>query len=251
MDSFCGSGSTAHAVLSLNRKDGGKRTFISVEMEKDISEKVAAPRIERVIKGYRAQSKSSEIVFQRKLGIRDLQNADTVLSELNELRDEKKTEFDEVKASLDDGLLTLTGIRDVSEDIPGLGGGFRYCRLGTPLFNEFGDIDGGVIFPDLAAHVYFSETGSPLPHKVDGSTHFIGTHREKAVYLLFSPAEQGFAREASGNVLTPDTLANLPAPSNDFAGVRVVYAEGCTVSTERLKAEGVIFKQIPYQIEGN
>lgn len=132
-----------------------------------------------------------------------------------------------------------------------LGGGFRYCRLGTPLFNEFGDIDGGVIFPDLAAHVFFSETGSPLPTKVDGTSHFIGTHKEKAIYLLFSPAEQGIAREASGNVLTPYALAKLSAPSNDFEGVRVVYAEGCTVSAERLKAEGVIFKQIPYQIEGN
>ena len=140
---------------------------------------------------------------------------------------------------------------DPENPVEPLGGGFRYCRLGTPLFNEFGDIDGGVIFPDLAAHVFFSETGSPLPAKVDGSNHFIGTHKDKAVYLLFSPAEQGFAREASGNVLTPDALANLPAPSNDFEGVRVVYAEGCTVSAERLKAEGVIFKQIPYQIEGN
>ncbi|MEP2921319.1 MAG: site-specific DNA-methyltransferase [Sulfitobacter sp.] len=136
-------------------------------------------------------------------------------------------------------------------EVDGLGGGFRYCSLGTPLFNEFGDIDGGVIFPDLAAHVFFSETGSPLPHKVDGSTRFIGTNKGKAVYLLFSPAEQGFAREASGNVLTPDALANLPEPSTDFEGARVVYAEGCTVSAERLKAEGIIFKQIPYQIEGN
>ena len=50
---------------------------------------------------------------------------------------------------------------------------------------------------------------------------------------------------------TPDALANLPAPSNDFGGVRVVYAEGCTVSADRLKAESVVFKQIPYQIDGN
>lgn len=84
-----------------------------------------------------------------------------------------------------------------------------------------------------------------------GSSPFIGNQHEKAVYLLFSPAEQGFAREASGNVLTPDVLANLPLPSFGSEGVRVVYAEGCTVSAERLKAEGVIFKQIPYQIEGN
>ncbi len=140
---------------------------------------------------------------------------------------------------------------DTDKPIEGLGGGFRYCSLGTSLFNEFGDIDAGVIFPDLAAHVFFSETGSPLPQKVDGSTNIIGTHKDKAIYLLFSPTEQGFAREASGNVLTPDALANLPMPSNDFDGVRVVFAEGCTVSTERLKAEGIIFKQIPYQIEGN
>ena len=133
----------------------------------------------------------------------------------------------------------------------GLDGGFRYCRLGTPLFNEFGDIDGAVAFADLAAHVFFSETGSPLPKKISGTSPFIGTHKEKAVYLLFSPAEQGFAREASGNVLTPHVLADLPAPSIDFEGVRVVYAEGCTVSPERLKTEGIIFKQIPYQIEGS
>lgn len=140
---------------------------------------------------------------------------------------------------------------DPTKQVQGLGGGFRYCHLGTPLFNEFGDIDGGVIFPDLAAHVFFSETGSPLPQKVDGSTRFLGTHKDKAVYLLFSPAEQGFAREASGNVLTPDGLAALPTLPDDFDGIRVVYAEGCTVSAERLKAEGIVFKQIPYQIDGN
>ncbi len=196
LDSFAGSGTTGHAVLDLNKQDGGNRRFILVEMEEAIAPDITAERLRRVIDGY------------------------------------------------DKG-------GDPEKPVEGLGGGFRYCRLGSPLFNEFGDIDGGVIFPDLAAHVFFSETGSPLPKKVDGSTPFIGTHKEKAVYLLFSPAEQGFAREASGNVLTPDALAKLPAPSNDFEGVRVVYAEGCTVSSERLKAEGVIFKQIPYQIEGN
>ncbi|CRL12276.1 putative methyltransferase [Phaeobacter italicus] len=139
---------------------------------------------------------------------------------------------------------------DPEKPVEALGGGFRYCHLGTPLFNEFGDIDEAVIFPDLAAHVFFSETGAPLPKKVDGSTPLIGSHKDKIVYLLFSPAEQGFPREAAGNVLTPDALAYLPAAPEGFEGERVVYAEGCTVSPERLKAEGVVFKQIPYQIEG-
>lgn len=138
-----------------------------------------------------------------------------------------------------------------SKPVEGLGGGFRFCTLGTPLFNEFGDIDAGVTFPDLAAHIFFSETGSPIPKKADKNSAFIGAQKDKALYLLFSPAEQGFAREAAGNVLTPDALATLPAPPDGFEGLRIVFGEGCTVSSERLKAEGVIFKQIPYQIEAN
>lgn len=138
---------------------------------------------------------------------------------------------------------------NAGEPIEGLGGGFRYCTLGTPLFNEFGDIDAAVTFPDLAAHIFFSETGVPIPKKVSQASAFIGIHRDKAVYLLFSPSEQGFPREASGNVLTPDALEGLPLPPADFEGERVVFAEGCTVTSERLKAEGITFKQIPYQIE--
>ena len=135
--------------------------------------------------------------------------------------------------------------------IEGLGGGFRYCTLGVPLFNEFGDIDVGVTFPDLAAHVFFSETGTPIPSKATIGSPLLGLHKDKAVYLLFSSAEQGIARESSGNVLTPDALAALPSPDDAFEGARIVYGEGCTVTADRLKAEGVIFKQIPYQIEGN
>jgi adenine-specific DNA-methyltransferase len=32
--------------------------------------------------------------------------------------------------------------------------------------------------------------------------------------------------------------------------LRVIYAEGCTVSPDRLKSHGTVFKQIPYQVDG-
>ena len=51
LDSFAGSGTTAHAVLELNKKDGGNRKFILVEME-DYAEDITAERVRRVIKGY-------------------------------------------------------------------------------------------------------------------------------------------------------------------------------------------------------
>ena len=51
LDSFAGSGTTAHAVLNLNKQDGGSRKFILVEME-DYAETITAERVRRVIKGY-------------------------------------------------------------------------------------------------------------------------------------------------------------------------------------------------------
>ncbi len=51
LDSFAGSGTTAHAVLNLNKQDGGNRKFICIEME-DYAETITAERVKRVINGY-------------------------------------------------------------------------------------------------------------------------------------------------------------------------------------------------------
>ncbi len=51
LDSFGGSGSTAHAVLDANRIDNGTRRFILIEMM-DYAETITAERVRRVISGY-------------------------------------------------------------------------------------------------------------------------------------------------------------------------------------------------------
>lgn len=51
LDSFAGSGTTAHATLNMNKADGGNRKFILVEME-DYAESITAERVRRVIRGY-------------------------------------------------------------------------------------------------------------------------------------------------------------------------------------------------------
>ena len=50
LDSFAGSGTTAHAVLDLNREDGGNRKFILIECE-DYADTITAERVRRVING--------------------------------------------------------------------------------------------------------------------------------------------------------------------------------------------------------
>lgn len=51
LDSFAGSGTTAHAVLNMNKADGGNRKFILIETM-DYAENITAERVRRVIEGY-------------------------------------------------------------------------------------------------------------------------------------------------------------------------------------------------------
>ena len=59
LDSFAGSGTTAHAVLKMNKDDGGNRKFILIEMM-DYADKVTAERVKRVISGYGQGDKAVE-----------------------------------------------------------------------------------------------------------------------------------------------------------------------------------------------
>lgn len=117
--------------------------------------------------------------------------------------------------------------------------------LGDELFDEHGRInEEKVRFADLARHVYFSETGEPLPkERVSAKTPLLGIHHGRAVYLLYN----GILKDKSvdgGNVLTTATLEHLPAHD----GPKVVYAAGCRFSKARLEREGITFKQTPYAI---
>jgi len=126
----------------------------------------------------------------------------------------------------------------------GLGGGFRYCELGEALFDENGKIRETVNFAELARHVYFSETGEPLPRERVSKSPFLGSCRGVGIYLLYN----GILRDKSangGNVLTRAVLAEVPP----FDGPKVIYCAGCLVGKDRLQAERIIVRQTPYEIK--
>ena len=58
LDSFAGSGTTAHAVLKLNAQDQGNRRFILIEME-DYADTITAERVRRVMSGYGVGTKQT------------------------------------------------------------------------------------------------------------------------------------------------------------------------------------------------
>ncbi len=123
------------------------------------------------------------------------------------------------------------------------GGGFRFYRLGSPIFDEQGHIHPAIRFDHLAAHIWFSETHTPLSHKRKRSA-FLGTHNETAYYLLYNGI-LGDKRADGGNVLTRKVLGELP--SHD--GPRVIYGEASRLNAVTLKQLRIVFKQTPYDVK--
>ena len=134
------------------------------------------------------------------------------------------------------------------------GGGFRFYRLGPPVFDEEGHIRHDVRYPVLAAHVWFSETGRPW----NGSeaSPLLGLHDGRAFALLYNGI-LGDRRPAGGNVLTRATLAGIRGEVAqsypDLAGARAgypltVYGEQSRLTPATLARERIDFKQTPYDV---
>lgn len=126
------------------------------------------------------------------------------------------------------------------------GGGFRFYRLGEAIFDDNGQINNDIRFPQLAAHVWFSETKTPWHGNSEGEqSPLLGIHDNTAYYLLFN----GILKDKSvqgGNVLTSKILERLPKHD----GPKVIYGERCLFSPARLKQLDMTFKHTPYDIKG-
>jgi hypothetical protein len=131
-----------------------------------------------------------------------------------------------------------------SSSVVPLGGGFRFCELGEPLFDKRGNIRATVSFADLARHVYFTETGEPLPTTKEASSPLLGVHNGTAVYLLYNGILKDKTQKG-GNVLTTNILALLPGHEEN----KVIYGTACRIDAERLRREGIVFKQLPYKLK--
>jgi len=122
------------------------------------------------------------------------------------------------------------------------GGGFRFYQLGETVFDEQGHINPKVRFKTLAAHVWFSETHTPLMKTP--KTPLLGIHNEIAFYLLYNGI-LGDKTPEGGNLLTARILRELPK----HTGKKVIYGEMCMLDEATLQHEEIMFKHIPYDIK--
>jgi adenine-specific DNA-methyltransferase len=136
------------------------------------------------------------------------------------------------------------------------GGGFRFFTLGEAVFDTEGRIKHEVSFEDLAAHIYFTETKTPMKKHKKLST-FLGIHNGAAYALLYNGIF-GDKSVSGGNVLTHATLNHIKHDIDAAAeekGVEleydrmVIYGEATRLTHVSLTFNNISFKQTPYDIK--
>ena len=130
------------------------------------------------------------------------------------------------------------------------GGGFRFYRLGPPAFDADGRLRPDIRYEVLAAHVWFSETGTAW--RRDAVSPLLGLHDGEAIALLFNGV-LGDRRPNGGNVLTRSTLSlvreRIAEAAPGFDGALTIYGERSRLMPATLKRERVAFRQTPYDVK--
>lgn len=238
LDSFAGSGTTAHAVLEANKRDGGNRRFILVEME-DYADRLTAERVRRVITGYDFTGTQKTELLRERLNWRAIEKANDLVDKVQGIENLHGHEYDRITKQVKDGELIVTGEKRVEDRAEGLGGEFTYCTLGDPI-----DLDGiltGKALPSydaLAGWLFHMATSQPLdPAKLDEGKAYVGEANGTHVWLIYRPdldwlkspdaaLTLSFARQVAGT--HPDARHFVFAPAR-YVSQRMLDAEGLPV----------------------
>jgi len=247
LDSFAGSGTTAHAVLSANRKDNGNRRFILVECE-DYAENLTAERVRRVINGYPFKGNQKQELLSEKITWSVFEKKQAkLLEKIAEIEAKHSKDFDKIKKELKDGVLTVTGERKVDEFAPGIGGSFTYCTLGEPIQIE--SLLTGEAMPSydaLARYVFYTATGQSLETVAKASADgFIGETGLFRIHLFYRPVSEWLrSNEAALNADKVEAIAK----NNATKKRTIVFAVAKFMSQKDLTEKRIEFCQLPYAI---
>jgi adenine-specific DNA-methyltransferase len=226
LDSFAGSGTTAHAVLEANKRDGGNRRFILVEME-DYADRLTAERVRRVINGYDFKGTQKTELLRERLSWRAIEKADALVHMVEGIENLHGHEFDKIKKEVKDSELVVTGEKTVAERTEGLGGSFTYCTLGQPV--ELDAILTGQDLPGfdaLGGILFHMATSQPVPPgQMDADSFHVGMVNSTRVWLIYRPDLDWLK---SPDAALPDDRHLVLAPAR-YVSQRLLDAEGLAV----------------------
>lgn len=212
LDSFAGSGTTAHAVLNMNRKDGGRRRFILIEMM-DYAETITAERVKRVIKNYEKEKQ-------------------TDLFASNDAHEkEKRSPLGLSKSACYES--------------------FSFYELGEPLLiNNL--LNEKVDTQTIREYIWFTETGRKIPDEtpkqVRGDGHAELVSASENQYFLgcnYGTAYWFYYEKEKATTLDIDFLSTIKGKYEQY----IIYADICLIPQDLLQKNNIIFKKIPRDIK--
>ena len=263
LDSFAGSGTTAHAVLKANAKDNGTRKFILVEGEA-YADTLTAERVRRAIQGYAWVGNQRETLLEERITYTQFKRADEWLNKVDaikaregfaegDLADQgtaKHKRFDKISVKLEDGVLRVEGEKRISERAEGLGGEFTYCTLGEPV--ELEKLLSGERLPAfeaLGAWLFYTATGGTLPPQPkEAAPWYLGEARDRHVWLLYRP-DLVFLKspEAALTLTLAKTLHAWSAARGD-GKAHLVFAPAKYLSNRQLLDHGIGYAPLPFAL---
>ncbi|MDE0356349.1 MAG: site-specific DNA-methyltransferase [Gammaproteobacteria bacterium] len=188
LDSFAGSGTTAHAVLEANDRDGGERRFILVEME-DYADRLTAERVRRAIGGYAFSGTQKTELMRERITWSKLKNCRKLTEAVEAVENLHGHEYDRIRRQVKNGELIVTGETAVTERTEGIGGSFTYCTLGDPV--ELDRVLTGEALPSyegLGAALFHMATNRAFDTKsMREADFYLGEADGQHVWLIYKP----------------------------------------------------------------
>ena len=158
LDYFAGLGTTGHATLMMNKLLGGNRHFIlctnndvgekkekeykkkygEIDSESDkwidwkekygIASSVTYPRIKSTIEGFKHKKDFKTSLLEKKLTASSLSRIDTVLAQIEEIKEREKNNYTDIKVVVEDNTVKLLGIVKKAKEIEGIPSNLKYYK---------------------------------------------------------------------------------------------------------------------------
>jgi adenine-specific DNA-methyltransferase len=246
LDSFAGTGTTAHAVLLANKDDLGSRRFVLVELE-DYADTLTAERVRRVIGGYKFVGTQKEELLRDSLTWTKLNNAEKLLAKVAHIEELSTAKYDKIIKVVKDGEVVVTGEKMVTERTEGLGGEFTYCTLGAEL--NVDKILTGEALPDylsVGAWLFHTATGEAFDAaKAKAKDWYLGESAAYHVWLVYRP-DLDFLKSADAALTL--ALAEEVAKAKPAGKKHLVFAPAKYVPNSKLLPMGVEYAPLPFAL---
>ncbi|MFC4711767.1 site-specific DNA-methyltransferase [Planococcus dechangensis] len=130
LDFFAGSGTTAQAVLELNRDEEREYNFIlCTNNEGDICREVTYERVRKVLQGYTYKGKKVRELFKLKLNFTSFKNANRHFETIEKIKQEEKENYNKFTTTFKDEHIKLFGEYSKEENIEGIAGSLKYFQI--------------------------------------------------------------------------------------------------------------------------